>query len=837
MDIESLHLKPPIGFSDFRELRQAEPKRLYVDKSRFIAEVLRDDAKVLLFPRPRRFGKTLNLSMLRYFLEKYDQDLSEIFSDLVVWNDPLSRRHFQQYPTIFVTFKDIKERSFELTFEGIREVIRQVYHEHREILDSPALTAEQKDRYRLLLRSEGSEIIVRRALLDLTEYLSVTHNRQVILLIDEYDTPIQQGFLQGFYDEAVDFFRNFYAAALKDNVYLFRGVLSGILRVARESLFSGLNNLVVRSLLDPEYATSFGFTEEETLRITGAAQQTEIQDNLKYWYDGYQFGGQVIYNPWSILRYLETRRFEPYWVSTGSDDLLYERLSQRGADILPEVDALLRGETLSKRIDVNLSLRDMNRNPDIVWNFLLFSGYLKPTASHRTSNAHHIDLAIPNQEVKTAFENVFRKWISHQLQGDHLGPVLLEALTRGDAPEVEQLLSTLMQSASIHDVARRPENFYHGIILGILRAFTTPYEVRSNRESGYGRPDVLISPPQADWPGVVLEFKAIPNHRRDNFEPALHIALQQMREQDYAAELRAVGAQPIHEFAVVFAGKRVRVRHQEAPATGANAVITAAVSETDTPGVTAFDNPFYIVGALAANAISYVQRQSDQELMAFIKDTPLIAVYGDDEVGKSSLLIQACSTLQQERNRNVILQNLTRLRTDDESMFIHQFFQVISEKLGDIHTWDALTEGVKQHGLILLLDEFDALSPLVTQAFVPRLYFLANEARRSLRVVVTLSETISTFLNNQGMTNPKYSRDWCSIHVTSLDLQGVDTLLRLLPETAYCLVSQYQDMIMKRSLGHPRSVQCLCAKLFNATLDGQSEDQLSRMIENEANYR
>ncbi|ETX05045.1 AAA family ATPase [Candidatus Entotheonella palauensis] len=237
MDTQPLHLKPPIGFSDFRELRQAEPKRLYVDKSRLISEVLRDDAKVLLFPRPRRFGKTLNLSMLRYFLEKNEQDFSELFSDLEVWRDSLARDHFQQYPTVFVTFKDIKERSFEQTFEGMREVIRQIYHEHRHILNSPLLTDEQKARYQLLLHSGGSEIIVRRALLDLTEYLSIVHNQQVVLLIDEYDTPIQQGFLKGFYDEAVDFFRNFYAAALKDNVYLFRGILSGICELLAKACF------------------------------------------------------------------------------------------------------------------------------------------------------------------------------------------------------------------------------------------------------------------------------------------------------------------------------------------------------------------------------------------------------------------------------------------------------------------------------------------------------------------------------------------------------------------------------------------------------------------------
>lgn len=273
MDNQSTSIKLPIGMADFRELR--EDKRLYVDKSAFISEALRDHAKILLLPRPRRFGKTLNLSLLRYFLEKRDEDLSELFDDLVVWQDVEARAHFQDYPTIFITFKDIKEGSFEDTFQAIQDLIRQVYHEHRYVLDAPELTPEQKDRYRRLLRSEGSKTMVRNALRDLTEYLYLVNQKQVVLLLDEYDTPIQQGYLRGFYDEAIDFFRNFYAAALKDNAYLFRGILTGILRVARESLFSGLNIVRVRSLLDPEYATSFGFTEEEMLHERRGTGSTE----------------------------------------------------------------------------------------------------------------------------------------------------------------------------------------------------------------------------------------------------------------------------------------------------------------------------------------------------------------------------------------------------------------------------------------------------------------------------------------------------------------------------------------------------------------------------------
>ncbi len=561
--IRSPQGKLPLGMADFRELR--EDQRLYVDKSHFISEVLRDNATVLLLPRPRRFGKTLNLSLLRYFLEQREEDLSELFRDLTIWQDEEARIHFQQYPTIFITFKDIKEGSFEDTFEAMQDVIRQVYHEHRYVLDAPELTLEQKDRYQRVLRSEGSRIMVRNALRDLTEYLYIVHQKQVVLLLDEYDTPIQQGYLRGFYDDAIDFFRNFYAAALKDNAYLFCGILTGILRVARESLFSGLNNVVVRSLLDPEYATSFGFTEAETLHITGTAQQARLRTQLKQWYDGYAFGGQVIYNPWSILCYLDTCRFDNYWVSTSSDDMIYDLLARRGHGLSSEVEQLLQGESIEKRVEEHLSLRDLDHRPDAVWSFLLFSGYLKPYGASTEAGSRLLRLAIPNHEVRLVFLNVFRSWLSGHLGGEDRSRQLQDALLGADTEMAERLLEALMMSVSYHDVTRhQPEKFYHGLILGLLVNMEAQYVVRSNRESGYGRADVLLIPRAADRPGVVLELKALDTRREESVEQATQMALRQIRDRDYAAELRAAGAQPIHELAVIFDGKRVWVRQQDA---------------------------------------------------------------------------------------------------------------------------------------------------------------------------------------------------------------------------------------------------------------------------------
>ncbi|WP_437572491.1 AAA family ATPase [Sorangium sp. So ce542] len=565
---------PALGQSDFRDLRRAGAG--YVDKTSFIAQLLADPAQVVLLPRPRRFGKTLNLSTIAYFLRKCDEDLSPLFQDLAVWSNPAARAHFQQHPVLFLTFKDIKTASYETTLDAIRTEVRRLYSQHQELLQDDVLRPDERRHYEHMLFGEIAEEDCRGSLRELSDYLARYHGRKVVILIDEYDTPIQSGYLNGFFDEVTLFFRNFFSAALKDNPSLFKGVLTGVLRVARENLFSGLNNVIVSSILnDRRYATSFGFTEAEVAGVleqarpdSGPTGQTGSLpdhapprlDEVRAWYNGYLFGGEVIYNPWSILNCVDSGALRPYWVNTASNDLLHELIARRGLGLSTETEALLRGEPVEARIDENIVLRDLDRQPEALWSFLLFSGYLTPRAVREEIGKVIASLAIPNIEVRVAYRDLFDSWLRRGLPERRHAEGLLRALLAGDAPSLEALLERLLVTVmSYQDPAgREPEKLYHGFILGLLVQLEGDYDVRSNRESGLGRADVLVRPRTPGRPGVVLELK-VPQ-RGETPEQALLAAARQVRDRRYAAELVAAGAAPVHALVAVFDGKRAWVR-------------------------------------------------------------------------------------------------------------------------------------------------------------------------------------------------------------------------------------------------------------------------------------
>ena len=554
---------PALGVSDFRSLRESGAG--YVDKTAFISQLLADPTEVVLFPRPRRFGKTLNLSALAYFLQRRDEDLSHLFQDLAVWSDPNARAHFQQHPVVLLSFKDIKATSYASALRAISNEMQRLYGEYHEPLRA-ALQPDEGGPYRRILGGEATEEDLWRSLRDLIDALARHHGRRVVVLIDEYDTPIQSGYLHGFFDEVTLFFRNFLSAALKDNPSLLKGVLTGVLRVARENLFSGLNNVFVHSILGAEYSTAFGFTEPEVAAIVaaadipgGAADEARLRD-LAAWYDGYLFGGEVVYNPWSILSYLKTGKLRPHWVNTSSNELLRDLLTRRGAGLSHDMEALLRGDAIEARIDEHIALRDVDRRPEALWNFLLFAGYLKPVTLRDEDGELFATLAIPNLEVKFAYRDVFRAWIEQGLPESRHLDMLLTALLTGDAPELAALLEHLLLTVmSFQDPpGREPEKLYHGLILGLLVQLEGRFDVRSNRESGFGRADVLIRPRKPGQPGVVLELK-VPR-RGETPEQALLAAARQIRDRRYAAELTAAGATPVQELCLVFDGKRAWVR-------------------------------------------------------------------------------------------------------------------------------------------------------------------------------------------------------------------------------------------------------------------------------------
>jgi Predicted AAA-ATPase/PD-(D/E)XK nuclease superfamily len=554
----------PIGYDDFRTLREAGLE--YVDKSDMIRElILRSAGQVTLFPRPRRFGKTLNLSMLRCWFEKTGEDLSHLFRDLAIWQagDDV-RAHFQRYPVMWLSLKDLKLERFERTMEAIQLKVRALYNEHAYLLESDRLDERQRADVRAILDGTASRGLLDRSLLDLSACLHAHHGERVILLIDEYDEPIHAGYLQGYTKEILDFMRAFFGYALKGNPHLQRAVMTGILRVAKENLFSGLNNPAVYSLLARPFGATFGFTEPEVAALLGRFGLSDKMEEVRAWYNGYLFGGEIVYNPWSLCNYISRADEGPqsYWLSTSSNDLVKELLERYAVSLQPVFEVLLEGGSIERRLHENVALNELMQSEDALWGLLVFAGYLRAEDAPRDALDRRMHrLSIPNREVREVYADTFAAWLRRRVEARGGGVLeLTEALLTGDAEVFqEQLQAFVTDVLSYHDVGKlRPERVYHAFLVGLLAVLEPGHQVRSNRESGSGRPDVLIRPRNAGEPGVVLELK-VARPSKKTLEQALEEGLAQLEGMDYGAELRAAGASPVHAFAVAFDGKEVRV--------------------------------------------------------------------------------------------------------------------------------------------------------------------------------------------------------------------------------------------------------------------------------------
>jgi hypothetical protein len=559
----------PIGVDDFRLLR--ETGLVYVDKTELIGGLLdRPGVQVVLLPRPRRFGKTLNLSMLRCWFEKTGENLSHLFEGLSIWQaGEAYRAHFQRYPVLSFSFKETKQGSFERTLEAIQKKIQVLFSDHGYLLDSERLSEWQRRDLRAILDGTASRTLFERALLDLSAYLHAHHGERVLILVDEYDEPIHSGYLQGYSKDILDFMRSFLGAGLKGNAHLFRAVITGILRVAKENLFSGLNNPGVYSLLRQEYNTCFGFTEAEVAALLARCGREDKLEEVRTWYNGYLFGGEVIYNPWSVLCFLDSADAEAraYWLSTSSNDLVKELLERYAMELQPVFETLLAGGSIEHAIDENVALSQLHQSPGALWSLLVFSGYLKAErAYHDPMRGPVHRLSIPNREVRQVYATTFRMWMENRMSG-HGGSLALltEALLGGDGEVLEQQLQAFVTNLlSYHDLGGiASERVYHGFVMGLFAVLESSHEVRSNRESGRGRPDVLIRPRQPGKSGVVLELK-VARPSKKTLEQALSEGLAQLEAMDYAAELRAAGASPVFGFAVAFDGKEVRVAEADA---------------------------------------------------------------------------------------------------------------------------------------------------------------------------------------------------------------------------------------------------------------------------------
>jgi len=558
------NLKPPIGFSNFPELMRKG--YYYVDKSLFIRAVLDSPAKVLLLPRPRRFGKTLNLSLLRSFLERGRPDHARIFQGLAIARAGGTYLAQQgRYPVVFLTLKDTKSQDWASCLEKLKHEIAGEFQRHAALLETDILSRWEKERYESILSRKGTQADYENSLKNLLTWLARAYGEQVVLLMDEYDTPIHAGYQYGYYDQVVSFLRNWLSGALKDHDALEKGVLTGILRVARGSIFSGLNNLRVEGILAPgPFADKFGFTEGEVERLLADFGLSDTLPEVRAWYNGYRFGETVIYNPWSILNFIadQPAPAAAHWINTSSNELVLQLIRQGDASIRQGVETLLQGGTVTSEIEAVMSLRDIRLGATAVWSLLLLSGYLKSVGRHREGDDRDFHaLALPNREVRVFFVKTVNAILAEYLEASALH-AMLQALVAGDVAGFEKHLQTLVLGLlSFHDTAvgkgNAPEAVYQSFVLGLVANLGHEYRIRSNIESGLGRADILMFPKRGDRRGIVMEFKRLKKGQK--IEHQLEAALAQIEEKGYGAEMRAEGVRDILALAVVFTGKRLMV--------------------------------------------------------------------------------------------------------------------------------------------------------------------------------------------------------------------------------------------------------------------------------------
>ena len=550
----------PIGISDYV---RAQKEYYYVDKTMLIKEFLDQKPLVSLFTRPRRFGKTLNMDMLRVFFEISDEDTSRFFSDKNIWKCGSEyRMHQGKYPVIFLTFKDVKFDSWEETLAKIRDLLQTEYGRHKELLDSANLAAYEKDYFTKILDGTATEVDLTSALEKLSRMLTEHYYKAPIIIIDEYDTPIQEGYSKDFYDEIISFMRNFFSGAFKDNKNLSYGFLTGILRIAQESIFSGLNNLTVNSVLDEEYDQYFGFTSAEVHEMLQYYGVLDKEEELKSWYDGYHFGNEEIYNPWSVINYISKGCVpQAYWVNTGKNEILEDVLKTATEDITERLYALLQGERVIARIDQNVVYRSLTEDPANIYSLLLVAGYLKaPRKDLQADGSYLCEVSIPNKEIAAVYKNEI---LSHLLQ---IGAItrttanrIAESLYANDFDKLQKAISEYIdKSVSFYDAGA--EGFYHGLVLGLIALMDNQYRIKSNRESGDGRYDICMFPRECKYPGIIMELKWQSGLGEEKLEHLAEDALIQIEEKHYDSEMHENGTEHILKLGIAFSGKKVVVR-------------------------------------------------------------------------------------------------------------------------------------------------------------------------------------------------------------------------------------------------------------------------------------
>ncbi len=558
-----------LGHSDFKDIIQNN--NYFVDKTLLIEEVLKAQKAVLLFPRPRRFGKTLNLSMLRYFFDKNEPENKILFKDLKIWQTEEDiKQHCCKYPVIYLTFKDAKKDTWQDCYELIVSEIVDLYSHHDYLLEGNILKNHEKGIFENILIKKASKTEFETSLKQLSKYLKRYHNEKVVILIDEYDTPIQASH-NNFYKEAISFMRSLLSGALKDNTNLYKGIITGILRVSKESIFTGLNNISVYSILDNKFSDKFGFTEAEVKQITIDFKVDTKYSQIKKWYNGYKFGKTTnIYNPWSILNYVlaTSDGFKPFWTNTSANELIKDEIKKKNAEnIRQEILKLINGETVIKDIEENFVFPDLKKRKSLFWTLLTYSGYL---TTKKEIQLGEYELVIPNYELKIIFKKTIIEWLEvdikviKSLLQNTTNYLITNNITKFEKGFREIISNTF----SYYDTAKNHEYIYHSYILGLLAIIGDDYIIKSNGESGDGRYDIMLIP-RGHAPlqhGVVIEIKQIEKQKeteddkklRKRINAKIDDALSQIDRNEYYTELIANKIKPenIIKLAIVFVGKK-----------------------------------------------------------------------------------------------------------------------------------------------------------------------------------------------------------------------------------------------------------------------------------------
>ena len=548
----------PIGVSDFKS---ATTNYYYVDKTLLIRDFLNAIPMVSLFTRPRRFGKTLNMDMLRVFFEKTPEDTSIYFKDKYIWQcGDYYTKHQGQYPVIFLSFKDVKCSSWQETFQKISKLISLEFMRHNELESSSVLSSYEKEQYHRFASENINEVDCQMGLQLLSLLLHKHYDKECVIIIDEYDTLIQQDHLCDFYNEIVDFIRNFFSGGLKDNPHLAFGFLTGILRVAKESIFSGMNNLKTNSILDNNYSSYFGITNEEVRDMLAYYDYEDKYQEICEWYDGYRFGNSEIFNPWSVINYISDQCFpKAFWQSTGSNDIIGEIIGTATPEINENLYKLICGNTVTTYVDTSVIYPEVQSNLNSIYSFLLVAGYLKVAEIYPQNDGNYMcDVAIPNKEILYVYENE----VLNRTNQNNVSISIHQAIFSKDTSKLQSLLEDFMLK-SISTMDGASEAFYHGMMLGLCAVLGSQFKVRSNRESGLGRFDIELLPMVKGIPGFIFEFK----HTKDinvDLDSLANSALKQIEDMKYDTELNDFGVEDIVKIGIAFR-KKVRLLSVDKP--------------------------------------------------------------------------------------------------------------------------------------------------------------------------------------------------------------------------------------------------------------------------------